>query len=63
MYDFWDYFWGWFIIAIWSIPLLAIVVVKIGFLVASFIIATSYKPRAQDDLLVRVRSYDYDEDR
>jgi hypothetical protein len=32
MYDFWDYFFGWLLLAVFVLPLLAVVLIKIGFL-------------------------------
>ena len=55
-------FWVWFVFGIWMLPIIAVVVVKLFFLVVMAMVAMNGLPSRSRSLTVRVRDYDYDED-
>lgn len=53
MYNYWDYFAGFLILAVFLIPLVAVLVIKLGFLLLGHLIATS--PAVRPARLARSR--------
>jgi hypothetical protein len=65
MYNFWDYFWGALVLLSWALPLLALVMFKVVFLIMTMMAAAvGFRPTSQDGkrVSVRVNAHDYDED-
>lgn len=65
MYDFWDYFWGAVVLAVFTLPLVAVVLIKLTFFGMAIMGALFGFSKTSDEgrVSVRVKYYDEDEDR
>lgn len=65
MYDFWDYFWGFLILAVFTLPIVAVVAIKLSFFGMAIFGAMFGFSKTSDEgrVSVRVKYYDEDEDR
>ncbi len=64
-YDFWDYFWGAIILSMFLLPIIALVVFKLGIMIVMWIgsmSGSSYEVAERGSTVVRFNSNDYDED-